>query len=57
MNSKKCLVYTLKVANELVNRGFQIIDTSINIQKPQYKVFWFADSPEIREAITEITKK
>ena len=51
---KKCLVYTLRVANELVKRGYEIVDTGINIQKPQYKVFYFEDSEELRAEIAKI---
>lgn len=51
---KDCLVYTLRVANALVNRGFKIINTAINIDNPKYKVYYFEDSKAIREAIKEI---
>ena len=52
---KKCLVYTLRVANELVKRGYKIIDTGINIQKPQYTVFYFEDTEALRAEIADIT--
>ena len=51
---KNYVVYSLRVANELVNKGFKIQGTGINIQNPQYKVFFFEDTKELREAIKAI---
>lgn len=54
---KKCLVYTLKLANQLVELGYEIIETSINTNNPKYKVFFFEDTPEIRAEIKRLTAK
>lgn len=51
---KNYVVYSLRVANDLVNKGFEILGTGINIQNPQYKVFFFEDTKELREAIKAI---
>ena len=45
------VVYSLRVANELVNKGFELIGTGINIQNPKYTVFYFEDTKELQEAI------
>lgn len=51
---KKCIVYSLRVANELIKRGYQVINVENNIQFPRYKVFFFEDTPEVRKTIEEI---
>lgn len=54
---KKCLVYSLRIANELVKKGYEIIETNINIQNPKYRVFFFEDTPEIRAEIANLARK
>lgn len=49
--SKYYVVYSLRIANALANKGFQIEDTAINIQNPKYTVFYFENTKELREAI------
>lgn len=51
---KKYVVFSLKIANELVKRGFEIVDTGINIDDPRYKVFYFEDTIDFRKAFKEI---
>lgn len=51
---KKYVVFSLKIANELVKRGFEIVDTGINIDDPHYKVFYFEDTTDFRKAFKEI---
>lgn len=50
-------VLTLWLAKELQNRGFECIGTGRNIKKEQFKVFYFEDSDELRQAIDEIQKE
>lgn len=50
-------VFTTKVANSLCKRGFRVVGTAINNQKPWLNVFLFEDTPELREAIEQLTKK
>lgn len=52
---KKYTVFSLKVANELINRGFALVGTGINLQHPKYKVFYFEDTEDLRAAIADIT--
>lgn len=54
---KRCIVYSLRIANELVKMGYEIIETNINIQNPQYRVFFFEDTPEIRAEIAKLARK
>ena len=52
---KKYTVFSLSVANKLIEKGYKLIGTGINLQHPQYKVFYFEDTPEVRAAIADIT--
>ena len=54
---KDYVVYSLKVANILARKGFKIKKSSINTRFPKYMVYYFADTPELRAAITEIKSK
>jgi hypothetical protein len=51
---KTYVVFSLRIANELVRRGFKIIETGINTENPKYKVFYFEDTEEFRAALNEI---
>lgn len=53
MNNKR-VVYSLRVANELIKRGYKLLDSAINIKYPKYKVFYFEDSAELDRAIEQI---
>lgn len=44
----KC--FSSKVAGYLCRQGFKILGTEINRIKPQYDVFLFEDTPELRKA-------
>ena len=47
-------VFSLKLANKLVNKGFEILDTGVNVKNPKYRVFFFEDTEALRKAINEI---
>lgn len=49
-------IYSLRLAHELTNKGFQIVGTGINFSNPKYKVFYFKDSAELREAVAAFSK-
>ena len=51
---KQYCVFSLRIANELVNRGFKIVGTGINTDDIRYKVFYFEDTVEFRKAFKEI---
>ena len=40
-----------RLAAALREMGFKIIKVSPNIKKPQYDVYWFEDTTELRQAI------
>ena len=48
-------IYTKRVAYELRKRGFKFIRTEVNKNFPQYLVYLFEDTPELHEALLEIT--
>lgn len=50
-------VFTTKIANALCKRGFRVVGTAINNQKPWLNVFLFEDTEELRAAIKELTDK
>ena len=50
-------VFTTKVANALCKRGFRVVGTAINNQKPWLNVFLFEDTEELRTAIKELTNQ
>lgn len=50
-------VFTTKIANALCKKGFRVVGTAINNQKPWLNVFLFEDTEELRAAIAELTNK
>ena len=55
MNYFKC--YSSKLANYLRKQGFWIVDTEPNMKKPQYDVFLFEDTADLRIAVDTYCKK
>ena len=53
MNDKLYIIYMPRVAAALRDLGFKLIKTTANIKKPQYDVYWFKDTPELRAAIPQ----
>lgn len=53
MTEKLYIVYMPRLAAALRDMGFKIIKVSANIKKPQFDVYWFEDTPELRAAIPE----
>lgn len=51
----KC--FSSKAAGYLRRHGFKIIGTEINRIKPQYDVFLFEDTPELRAAFDQYQKE
>ncbi len=45
------IVYMPHLAAALKDMGFKIVKVSANIKKPQFDVYWFEDTPELRAAI------
>lgn len=53
-NKKLFRVYTRRIALELRKRGFRIVKTEINENFPQYNVYLFEDSEELRKSFLEV---
>ena len=53
MNDKLYIIYMPRVAAALRDLGFKLIKTTANIKKPQYDVYWFEDTPELRAAVPQ----
>ena len=45
------IIYMPRIAAALKDLGFPILKVSANIKKPQYDVYWFEDTPQLRAAI------
>lgn len=56
MNKKNFPIFSASMTTELFNRGFKCIDSQINTRYPQYKVFYFEDTEELRAAFNEILR-
>lgn len=55
MTTKK--IFKLWVANELINRGFEVVGWEVNINNPRLKVFLFENTTEFKKALKEVTVK
>lgn len=51
MENKLYIIYMPRVAAALRDLGFKLIKVTANTKKPQYDVYWFEDTPELRIAI------
>lgn len=51
---KRYTIYSLRLANELMKHGFQIIGTNINANNPKLKVFYFENTPELRQMVEKL---
>ena len=54
---KTFAVFTWKLANALNERGFKPVGKRLDFKDPTHEVILFKDTPELRQAIKEITKK
>lgn len=50
-------VYKRSIAMELKRRGFPIEDASSNFKNPNYTIFMFTDSKELREEFEKIQEE
>lgn len=51
MNYFNC--YSAKLAGFLRKNGFKIVGTTINLKKPQYDIFLFEDTEELRKVVNQ----
>lgn len=49
-------VFKRSVAIELRKRGFKILKAEPNYKKPQYDVYFFEDTEEFRNALSEVAR-
>lgn len=54
---KPYIVYTWTLANKLHNLGFKPLGKELNTKDPTHEVILFEDTPALRQAIRELTKK
>ena len=54
---KEKVIYTKWVAYELRRQGYPIVRVDINPNKPQFDCWVFAETPEMLQALTNITNK
>ena len=50
------VVFSKELANILVNKGFKILKTEINLKDARFKVFVFEYSEELEKAVEEYKK-
>lgn len=48
---KDYIVYSLRLAHYLINQGFELKNTGINMNNPKYKIFYFENTEELLAAI------
>ena len=52
-NNELYIIYMPRLAAALRSLGFKIIKVTPNIKKPQFDVYWFENTPELKAAIPE----
>ena len=45
--------YSAKLAGFLRKKGFKIVGTKVNLKKPQYDIFLFEETEELKKAVDE----
>lgn len=48
------IIYSKRIAIELRQRGFEILETQVNQYKPQFDCWVFEATPELFKALDEI---
>lgn len=56
-NTKIFNCYSAKLAGSLRKQGFKILGTRINMKLPQYDIFLFEDTEELRKAVNTYCQK
>lgn len=51
------VIYMPWIATKLRERGFKILRTGVNPHKPQFDTYIFENTPELLQALTELTKQ
>ena len=50
-------IYSRRIALELRKKGFKILKTDVNENFPQYDVYLFEDTKQLREELTKLSIK
>lgn len=50
-------VFTKRLAHELCKKGFELIKTAVNNEKPKFYVYYFEKTPELIAAINLYQQK
>ena len=50
-------VFTRRLAIKLREQGFKIVRTEVNSKKPQFDIYCFDDTPALRAAVEELSKR
>ena len=56
-NQKTFKVFTKKLANTLCKKGYKVVGTAINNEKPWLNVFLFEDTEQLRNEIKTLTNQ
>lgn len=56
-NQKTFKVFTKKLANTLCKKGYKVVGTAINNEKPWLNVFLFEDTEALRNEIKILTNQ
>lgn len=56
MEKKFLTIFGRGMCNDLIRRGFNVVEVKKDNMYPERTVFFFANSPEIKAAINEIKK-
>lgn len=54
---KQFTVFSLRIANILAKKGYEILGSGVNAKNPKYSVFYFEDTPQLRAEIEELIKR
>lgn len=57
MEKKTFIVYMPRIANILINEGFEVLKIIPNPKKPQYNAFVFEATQDFLKAFTRIANK
>lgn len=53
--NKPYVVYSMRVANALIRKGYEMIGSRVNYKNPKYLVYLFEDTQELRQAVQQLT--
>lgn len=54
MKKNNYIVFSKRLAKDLMKKGYELLEQQPNKFKPQYNVYFFKDTEEIRESVKEI---